>query len=105
MNVNDMTSLKRAFQPSDVLTALALLTRLPLPYVPSAGRAPANAAWAYPLAGLIVGAIALAVGWIVQTLGGAAPIVRPPQMRPALVSCAERRSPTDAHMVWRGHAA
>lgn len=70
-----MNNLKRAFRPSDVVTALALLTRLPLPYAPSTGRAPANAAWAYPLVGLTVGGIALAVGWGIQTLGAAAPIV------------------------------
>ena len=51
------TSLVR---PTDVLTALMLLTRLPVPQVDGA-RAGA-AAWAYPLAGLVVGAVAALAG-------------------------------------------
>ena len=73
--MTDMNTLKHSFRPSDVMTALSVLTRLPFPYTPSAARAPANAAWAYPLVGLVVGALALAVGWVLQTLGAAAPIV------------------------------
>lgn len=70
-----MDNLMRAFRPMDVMTALALLTRLPARHALSAARAPAAAAWAYPLVGLVVGALALAVGWIFQSLGAAAPIV------------------------------
>ena len=69
-----MTAILRAFRPSDVILALALLTRLPLPHRPLAGRAPSAAAWAYPLVGLVVAGIALAVGWVLQSLGTAAPI-------------------------------
>lgn len=52
---------------SDILTdlrlAMALLTRLPLPHLPDEAFArQARAGWAYPLAGLVVGGLALAVG-------------------------------------------
>ncbi|MBD3663682.1 adenosylcobinamide-GDP ribazoletransferase [Sulfitobacter sp. TSTF-M16] len=57
-----------------MVLALALLTRLPFPHTPSAARAPAAAAWAYPLVGVVVGLLALAVGWAVQWLGATAPI-------------------------------
>jgi len=70
----DMKPSKQPLHPWDAVTALSLLTRLPVPYRPSAARTPAHAAWAYPLVGLVVGAIALCVGWIFQTLGAAAPI-------------------------------
>ncbi|MGB3243856.1 MAG: adenosylcobinamide-GDP ribazoletransferase [Sulfitobacter sp.] len=70
----DMAAIGRRFRPSDMLTALALLTRLPLPYTHSAARAPSAAAWAYPLVGLVVGGIALCIGWVMQSLGTAAPV-------------------------------
>ncbi len=65
----------RRFRPQDVLLALALLTRLPVSLPMPAGRAPAAAAWAYPLVGLVVAGIALAVGWVMTWLGATAPIV------------------------------
>lgn len=74
MSGTDIASITKAFRPGDVILSLALLTRLPLPHHPSAGRAPSAAAWAYPLVGLVVGALALIVGWCLQTLGTAAPI-------------------------------
>ena len=74
MNGTDMAALGRCFQLRDPITALALLTRLPLPHTPSATRAPGAAAWAYPLVGLVVGLIALVVGCLFQSLGAAAPI-------------------------------
>ncbi len=49
--------------PGDVLAALGLLTRLPVP-----GRHRA-AAWAFPLAGLVVGAIAAVVASVAMWLG------------------------------------
>lgn len=53
--------------PGDLGAALALLTRLPLPgRVPDRGAA---AAWAWPLAGLIVGAIAAAVAGLALWAG------------------------------------
>jgi len=70
----DIQRLGTTFRPADPLTALGLLTRLPVPRNPSASRAPSAAAWAYPLVGLIIGLIALGVGWIFQSLGTAAPI-------------------------------
>lgn len=74
MSNNDIASLRRAFRPSDLPVALALLTRLPMRFTLSGTRAPSAAAWAYPLVGLVVGGIALAVGWCFQSLGAAAPI-------------------------------
>lgn len=54
----------------DPLVALALLTRLPLPRLPEAAFArQAGAAWAFPLAGLAVGGLAMLVGLGALTLG------------------------------------
>ena len=52
--------------PGDIATATGLLTRLPLPM--GAGRG-AAAAWAYPVAGLIVGVIAALTGAIGLAFG------------------------------------
>ncbi len=49
----------------DIPLALVLLTRLPLPPLPDqAFTRQSRAAWAYPLAGLVVGALACGVAWI-----------------------------------------
>ncbi len=48
-----------SFDPADVLAALQLLTRLP---IPSAHTRGALAAWAYPIAGAVVGALGGAAG-------------------------------------------
>ncbi len=58
--------------PSDVLQAVALLTRLPVP----SDDAPrgAAAAWAYPLVGLVVGGIAAVVGAVAYGLGLPSPL-------------------------------
>lgn len=60
---------KNDFKAMDILLALVLLTRLPLPHLHKSrfGRQ-AHAVWAFPLAGLIVGLLALAtaqlaLGW------------------------------------------
>ncbi|GHF51116.1 adenosylcobinamide-GDP ribazoletransferase [Seohaeicola zhoushanensis] len=54
----------------DPLVALALLTRLPLPRLPeSAFAQQARAAWAFPLAGLAVGALAALAGLAALRLG------------------------------------
>jgi adenosylcobinamide-GDP ribazoletransferase len=42
---------------AELCAAFGLLTRLPVPRLPSPDTAPAQAAWAYPLAGAAVGAI------------------------------------------------
>ncbi|MDJ0826997.1 MAG: adenosylcobinamide-GDP ribazoletransferase [Rhodobacter sp.] len=53
--------------PGDIAEALALLTRLPLPHsLPNRG---ARAAWAWPLAGLVVGTLAAATGFVALALG------------------------------------
>ncbi|MEL7255444.1 MAG: adenosylcobinamide-GDP ribazoletransferase [Pseudomonadota bacterium] len=59
-------------QPSDIIDAMQLLTRLPVP----SNDAPrgAAAAWAYPLAGLVLGALSAAVGLIGHALGLPAPL-------------------------------
>ncbi|MAC77587.1 MAG: adenosylcobinamide-GDP ribazoletransferase [Rhodobacteraceae bacterium] len=61
----------RNFAPFQQLaTALALLTRLPLPRLPDAAFADqSRAVWAFPLVGLLVGGIALGVGLLALTLG------------------------------------
>lgn len=49
----------------DIPLALVLLTRLPLPRLPEpVFKRQAQAAWAFPIAGLAVGAIACLVGWL-----------------------------------------
>lgn len=58
--------------PEDILQALALLSRLPVP-VRGAGRG-ARAAWAYPFAGLVIGAAAALVGLVAHALGLPAPL-------------------------------
>ncbi len=78
MSVTDMTKIRAVLQPRDVVTAFMLLTRLPLPttsYDARQTRAPAQAAWAYPLVGLGVGLIAIAVAWVMQGLGVVSPVV------------------------------
>lgn len=55
---------------NDLKLALALLTRLPAPQADfETARPAAHAAWAYPLAGALVGALAGGVGWLAQGLG------------------------------------
>lgn len=54
----------------DVLLALVLLTRLPLPHLPPhAFQRQARAAWAFPLAGLAVALPAALLAWLALTLG------------------------------------
>ncbi|MGI9368963.1 MAG: adenosylcobinamide-GDP ribazoletransferase [Ruegeria sp.] len=49
----------------DIPVALVLLTRLPMPQLPETVFArQASATWAFPLVGLAVGALSVAVGWI-----------------------------------------
>jgi adenosylcobinamide-GDP ribazoletransferase len=59
-----------AFQPADIGAALALLTRLPVPldHRRAAARG-ARAAWAWPLAGAVVGALAGVLGEVCLALG------------------------------------
>ncbi len=77
MNGNDITAPAFRPQPRDLLTALALLTRLPLPFLVFSSNDPrpmAHAAWAYPLVGVIVGGLAAIVGCFAITLGLPAPV-------------------------------
>ncbi|MBZ8118918.1 adenosylcobinamide-GDP ribazoletransferase [Roseovarius sp. LXJ103] len=55
-----------SFDPADVLAALQLLTRLPIPGAHMRGAA---AAWAYPLAGAVVGALGGVAGVLALWLG------------------------------------
>jgi len=57
---------KKIIRRTDIIEALALLTRLPLPDHAPRGAA---AAWAYPLAGAIIGGLAMIIGWITIGLG------------------------------------
>src|SRR5690606_21741989 len=52
-------------EPSDIASALSLLTRIPAP----GGPRGAEAAWAWPVAGLIVALIAALAGWLGLALG------------------------------------
>ncbi|MEM9845522.1 MAG: adenosylcobinamide-GDP ribazoletransferase [Pseudomonadota bacterium] len=52
----------------DLQRAVGLLTRLPVP-LPDNPRASARAAWAYPVAGIIPGALAALIGSLAMTLG------------------------------------
>ena len=72
MNGNDIMPDRFRPRPGDLLTALALLTRLPLPSQPfdsADARPAAHAAWAYPLAGLAVGGVAALMGWLALLAG------------------------------------
>ncbi len=54
----------------DIPLALVLLTRLPVPKLPSQVFArQASAAWAFPLVGAILGALACCVGWAAMSIG------------------------------------
>ncbi|MCB6178719.1 adenosylcobinamide-GDP ribazoletransferase [Rhodobacter sp. Har01] len=64
-----MTRDTRSPLVDQALSALALLTRLPLPDHRPQGAA---AAWAWPLAGLVIGLLAAAALWLCQALGLAA---------------------------------
>lgn len=72
MNDSDIKGFGAAFRRSDLTMALGLLTRLPLPYPAydaTSTRPAAHAAWAYPLAGLVIAVIAALIGGIAQGLG------------------------------------
>ena len=61
MSVNDRPGFR------DIAGALRLLTRLPLPASQQIPGAPA--AWAWPVAGVVVGALAALVAWLALPLG------------------------------------
>lgn len=64
------TDMKALMRPSDILMALGLLTRLPIPVnMEAATKRGAAAAWAYPLVGALIASIALLVGWAVMAVG------------------------------------
>lgn len=72
MAKRDIDGSWRDFQLRDVHLAFALLTRLPLPqlvFADTDARPAAHGAWAYPLVGLAVGAIVLAMVWMLDSLG------------------------------------
>lgn len=53
----------------DIPLALVLLTRLPLPRLPEKVFArQAQAAWAFPVVGLVIGTLACVIGWLALTL-------------------------------------
>lgn len=56
-------------RPGDILAALTLLTRLPLPAAPVSIHRGAPTAWAYPIAGLVVGLVAAATAALGMALG------------------------------------
>ena len=62
----------RLITPADIVDAVHLLTRIPVP--PNDAPRGADAAWAYPLAGILVGALAAATGLLGHALGLPAPL-------------------------------
>lgn len=54
-------------RPQDTLQALMLLSRLPVPATGTARGA--RAAWAYPVAGLVIGAVSALAGLVAHALG------------------------------------
>ena len=69
---NDISDLPFRPQVQDLRVAIALLTRLPLPHPDFnalGDRPAAHAAWAYPLVGLIIGGLGIAVIWGALALG------------------------------------
>ncbi len=56
----------------DIIEAIQLLSRLPMP--DAGGARGAAAAWAYPLAGLVIGAVAAGVGLLAHGVGLPAPL-------------------------------
>ncbi len=59
-----------AFKPLDPFVALALLTRLPMPALPDAAfERQAQASWAFPLVGLIIGTMAAVIAGISLSVG------------------------------------
>ncbi|MGZ9811746.1 adenosylcobinamide-GDP ribazoletransferase [Pseudoroseicyclus sp. H15] len=56
-------------EPRDIAAAIGLLTRLPLGQSPVAAERGARAAWAFPVAGLVVGALAGLAGALALWLG------------------------------------
>ena len=65
-----MAEQRQMIAPRDILLACALLTRLPVPVDPEfASKRGAGAAWAYPLAGLLVALIAGGFGWVTLQIG------------------------------------
>ena len=63
----------RLIRPADILTALGLLSRLPVPVHDDARQA--QAAWAYPVAGLVLGGLAALLGLALSGLGLPPPLV------------------------------
>lgn len=61
---------------SDIPAALGLLSRLPVKVnTKTATARGAKAAWAYPIAGLVIGTIAACIAWLGSTIGLSAAIV------------------------------
>jgi len=58
----------------DLITALALLSRLPVPDHNGATLRPARSAWAYPLVGAVIGAMAAFAGMLAIAIGTPAPL-------------------------------
>lgn len=67
---------ERLVAAADILVALGLLTRLPVPVNAETAQArSANIAWAYPLAGLVVGGFGAATGYMALWLTLPVPLV------------------------------
>ena len=74
---SDISGPWQAYRPGDVVIALGLLTRLPLPasaFAPLSARAPARAAWAYPLVGTVIGSAGVAAAALAMKAFSASPL-------------------------------
>lgn len=77
MDRSDIPGWRQAFQPGDLAIALGLLTRLPLPmraFPAPDSRPAAQAAWAYPLVGLVVAVAGVILACLLDGLGLPAPV-------------------------------
>ena len=76
MSDDDTTHPKRGPKVQDILTAVGLLTRVPVPYVEhDTTNRPEASTWAYPVAGLVVALLALIVGSVAKWFGLGAEII------------------------------
>lgn len=64
------TDMKAVIRLGDIIMALGLLTRIPIPVdIEAATKRGAAAAWAYPLVGIVVSGGAGLIGWAVLAVG------------------------------------
>jgi adenosylcobinamide-GDP ribazoletransferase len=97
----------RPVQPVDIAMALGLLSRLPVQIDPEAAQARgARAAWAWPLAGAVIGLLAGLAGAVASLLGFAAPLAAGAALAASLMltgAMHEDGLADSADGLWGGH--